>query len=224
MKEQRGGKQSGHNAGPVDLQIESVELSAVMKRIEDERDQTKDVEVHGAWRVPPANKDEQPDEQIEQTDDAEVHLDSDGFVRGGGDQASFEFFAVAGKLVAQLGPETGAIQASRYIGGAWDGDIVDGDEDIARMDTGGIGGGIRGDFPGFDAIGIVGPGHAVIHQVKAGTLAEIQPSKGNRRQRRQRQYHCSYTNPQSLLHERGWDSPIPLSKVQQLPFQSLVDA
>jgi len=41
--------------------------------------------MHGARRVPPANEDEQANEQIEQADKAQIVFYVQGFLSGGGD-------------------------------------------------------------------------------------------------------------------------------------------
>ncbi len=68
MQQQSRGEQLRQDFDPIDLVIESIQLPAVMERIENERHQAKNVEVHRARRIPAACKNEKSDEEINQAD------------------------------------------------------------------------------------------------------------------------------------------------------------
>src|SRR5215472_10934032 len=72
MQQERWGKQPCHNAGPIDFIIERIELSAVVKAVENERHQAEDVEVNGARRVPPADENKNSNEKVDQADNAKI--------------------------------------------------------------------------------------------------------------------------------------------------------
>ena len=56
MQQQRGLQQSGHNAGPINFPVEGAQLARVLKGIQDEGNQAKNVEMHGASGVPAARR------------------------------------------------------------------------------------------------------------------------------------------------------------------------
>ncbi len=60
-KEGRLEKQ-GDDVAPVNNLIERIQLAAVVKTVENERDEAEDVEVNCAGRVPAARKNKKPDE------------------------------------------------------------------------------------------------------------------------------------------------------------------
>src|SRR5580693_9033893 len=118
MKQQGRREQTRCNLCPVDFPVEYVQFSAEVKRTKDEGNQAENVEVHRAWRVPPANENEQPNEKIEQAHDAQKVLGGERLFRGGRNQRRFEFVAAARKLIARLGPEAGTIEPVSDVRGA----------------------------------------------------------------------------------------------------------
>src|SRR5271169_3884532 len=118
MKQQGRRKQTCRNLCPINFPVEYVQFSAEVKRTKDEGNQAENVEVHGAWRVPSANENEQPNEKIEQAHDAQKVLGGERLFRGGRNQRRFEFVAAARKLIAHLGPQAGTIEPVRNVRGA----------------------------------------------------------------------------------------------------------
>src|SRR5882762_703493 len=113
MQQQRRREQTRYDSRPIDFLIEGVPLAAVMERTNNKGNQTKDVKVHRPRRVPSADENEQADEEIQQADNAEIILDTDGLVRRRGNQPGFKFFAVTREFIAKLGPKPGVIEAVR---------------------------------------------------------------------------------------------------------------
>jgi hypothetical protein len=68
--------------GPVDFPVEGAQLARVLERIQDEGNQTENVEMNSARRVPPASENEKADEQIKQADNAQIILDRAGLGAG----------------------------------------------------------------------------------------------------------------------------------------------
>src|SRR6266446_7474793 len=125
MKKQRGSKQAGHDLRPIHFPVKGVQLSAVVERPADERDEAKDVKVHGTRGIPPPSEDEKSDEQEQQAHDAQIIFRGERLFRGSGDERSLKLFAVARELVPQLRPEPGAIQAPRNFRSSCDMRAVD---------------------------------------------------------------------------------------------------
>ena len=101
----------------------------------------------------------------------------------GGDQASFKFLAVAGKFIAKLRPEPGAIQTIGHGSGARHRNVIDREQNVSGMNSGRGGGRVGGDLPGFDANRAIRPGYAVVYLLIARALHEIQPGKDDSCQR-----------------------------------------
>ena len=109
MEQQAGHQQTRHDFGPINLPVESVQFSAEVERPKAERSQAKNVEVHGPGSIPPADENEQADEQVKQADNAKVIFNGQGLNSRSGHQGRFKLFPIAGELVVDNGPEAGAI-------------------------------------------------------------------------------------------------------------------
>src|SRR5438105_3462819 len=79
MEQQAGHQQTRHDFGPINLPVESVQFSAEVERPKAERSQAKNVEVHGPGSIPPADENEQADEQVKQADNAKVIFNGEEF-------------------------------------------------------------------------------------------------------------------------------------------------
>src|SRR6202044_1321076 len=124
---QHGGlQQERHYVRPINNPVKGIQLAAVMKTVEDERDQAKNVEMNRARRVPSAHKNEQADEQIKQSEDTQIVFNGGGILLRRGDQRRFEGAPVAQQLVADFGPGTHVEQHARDVHGAADGHTPDG--------------------------------------------------------------------------------------------------
>ena len=66
MDEQRGLDEPGGRVAPVDDPVEGIQFAAVVEAVKNERNQTENIEMDGAGRVPAADENEQADEKIEQ--------------------------------------------------------------------------------------------------------------------------------------------------------------
>src|SRR5260370_30288827 len=115
--------------------------------------------MHGARSVPPPRKDEQANEEIQKSDNAQIIFNGDWLVRWGGDQPGFKFLAIAGELVAKLGPKPGPVQAVCHHCRPGHCNVVDRQQDVARMYSSGGGRWIRGKIPTFPATQPVRPPH-----------------------------------------------------------------
>src|ERR1700674_3199018 len=177
--------------------------------------------MHGARRVPPAHENEQAYEEIEEADKPAVILDGSGLFGGGGDNGSLKLAAVAREFVAHLVPEAGMPQATRdlHLRGNWN--VVDGNQQVARTNTGAGRRRVGSQLPSLSAVCGIQPGYTVIRGVKCLALDEVQPGKDHRRQRGKRQDDGSETDPQILLHgPRGIHPPAnsrcnPMSTFQE---------
>src|SRR3989442_11075271 len=115
-----------------------------MEGPENERDQAKNVKMHGARSVPSADKNEQADEEIEQSYDSEVVLGCKRLLGRRRENRGFEFLSPTGKLVMHPGPKPRTVQPSRDFGGSSDWGTVDPPQNVNRAYSGakprGIGG------------------------------------------------------------------------------------
>src|SRR4051794_17604903 len=154
-----------------------------MKRAENERNQTKNIKVNGARRVPTANEDKQPNEQIQHADGAKRIFGAGRLFGRRSDERSLKALAAAKQFVAHLGPKTGAPQTFRHLDLGGDRGAVDGYQYVARAYAYSVRRGVRGHLPRLGALGGVHPGYAVVGTLKTLPLDEIQPGKDHRRQR-----------------------------------------
>src|SRR2546426_10165664 len=74
VQKQSGCQKPRYNLRPVNFPVKRVQFPAEMEGPENERNQTKDVKMHGARSVPAADKNEQTDEKIEKYYDSEEGL------------------------------------------------------------------------------------------------------------------------------------------------------
>src|SRR5208282_5433511 len=107
---------------PIDFVIEGVQLSAVVEREENERDEAENIKVHGARRVPAARKNEKADEEIDQANNAGVILDGGWFFGRSSYERSLKLLAVPGQSVAHLRPQPRAPQPLGHLHLPRDGD------------------------------------------------------------------------------------------------------
>ncbi len=140
MQQQRRSEQTCYDARPIDFQIEGVQLAAKVERTNNKGNQAKNIKMHGARSVPPPRKDEQANEEIQKSDNAQIIFNGDWLVRWGGDQPGFKFLAIAGELVAKLGPKPGPVQAVCHHCRPGHCNVVDRQQDVARMYSSGGGG------------------------------------------------------------------------------------
>ena len=202
MQQQRGGQQPRRNARPVHFQIEGVQFAAVLERVQNKRHQAENIKMHRPGRIPAARKNEQPNEEVKQANNAQVIFDTDGFVWRSGDQAGLKLFAVAFQFVAELRPLPRAIEPPRHMRRFRHRHIINGQQHVAGTDACRGCGGVRCYFPGFYTGRSVGPRHSVVHQVIPGALQEVVPGKDDGGQRRQRQDDCTDTHAEFLSHRR----------------------
>ena len=99
--------------------------------------------MHGARGIPAANEYEKPDEQKQQSYDAQIVFRCQRLFGWRGDERSLKLFSVARKLVTHLGPEPGAIQAPRNFGGPGNTGSVDAEQNIVGVNSRAGGGRIR---------------------------------------------------------------------------------
>src|SRR5437867_6591477 len=107
-----------------------------MERPENERDQAKNVKVHGARSIPAADENEQANEQVQQADDSQVVFGREGFFGRRGEERGLEFLSTTGKLVAHLGPEPRTVQTPSDFRGSGNRGTIDRQQDVARVDSG----------------------------------------------------------------------------------------
>ena len=141
-----------HNFRPVYFPVKDVEFFTIVERPADEGNQTKDVKVHGPRGVPPADENEQPDEQIEQTHDPLVILDREWLFLRRRNKRRLEFLTTARELVTHLSPEPRTIQALSNLGGSRNRCATEGQQEVACANPGASGRGIGGDLTGLDSL------------------------------------------------------------------------
>src|SRR5882672_7030258 len=137
--------------------------------------------MNGTRRVPAAHENEKSDEEVQKADEATVIFDGIGFFRRGGDDRSFKLAAIARQFVADLSPKPGVPEAAGDLHLRVNGNVVNGDQEVAGANTGLGGGGIGSQFPSLSAGGSVEPGYPVIWGLKGLALHEVQPGKDHRR-------------------------------------------
>ena len=108
--------------------------------------------MHRTRRVPSADENKHPDEQIQEANKTAIVFDGSRLLRGRGDQRSLEFLAVADELVTYLSPQTGVPQTPRDLNLGSDGYPIDGNDQVARSNAGPYCGGIRRHFPGLGPV------------------------------------------------------------------------
>src|SRR5277367_2872984 len=131
MQQQSRHQDLRHDLDPINLVVESVQLAAVMEHEENEGDQAENVKVHGARCVPPARKNEQSDEEIDQAYDARIIFNGCGFFGRRGDKWSLELLIIAREFVADLRPKPRAPEPLRYLDLPGDGGPINGQQMIA---------------------------------------------------------------------------------------------
>src|SRR5580658_1951588 len=94
MQQQSRHKHLRDNFDPINLVVEGVQFPAVVEGEKNERHQTKNVEVHGAGRVPAARKNEKPYEKINKADHARIIFNGRGFLGGGSNERGLKLLAV----------------------------------------------------------------------------------------------------------------------------------
>src|SRR6266403_2072062 len=181
MKQQSRRKQASDDAGPIHLIVEGIELAAVLEGVEDEGNQAENVEMNGTRRVPAAHENEKSDEEVQKADEAAVIFDGIGFFRWSGDDGSFKLAAIARQFVADLSPKPGVPEAAGDLHLRVNGNVVNGDQEVAGANTGLRGGGIGRQLPGLDAGCGVQPSYPVIGGLKTLALDKVQPGKNHRR-------------------------------------------
>ena len=92
--------------------------------------------MHGARSVPPADKNEQADEQIKQAHDSQIVFRGKGLLGRRREEGSFEFLAIAGKLIMHLAPKSRTIHPAGNFSGSGNTRVIDGQEDITRANPG----------------------------------------------------------------------------------------
>src|SRR5438105_14501453 len=102
MEQQCRHKKASHNLRPVNFPVKSVQLSAEMERPENKGNQAKHIKVHRARSVPPADENEQADEQIKQAHDSQIVFGGKRLLGGRRAKRRLEFRSPAGKLAGCL--------------------------------------------------------------------------------------------------------------------------
>ena len=156
--------------------------------------------MNGARSVPPANEDEQPDEEIEQRGDAQIILDGGRVLLGGGNDGRFEGAVIAAEAVLDFGPGNDAEQDASNIGGATNGYATNGLDNVALFDAGFGCGRVWDDVPGGNARRGVHPGDAIVGEDEAGALLEIQKGENDGCQRKKRQQYGPESHSQTIVH------------------------
>src|SRR5258708_39187479 len=97
--------------------------------------------MHGARRIPAAQKNEHANEEIQETNKPVVILDGSSLFRRRDDDGSFKLATIAGQFVARLGPEAGMPQATSDLHLRGHRTVVDGCKNVAAALTHGGSGG-----------------------------------------------------------------------------------
>src|ERR1700683_4816326 len=98
MKQESWLQEPGNDVGPINLGVKCAQLACEVKRAPDEGDQAEDVKMDGPWSAPPACKNEQAYEEIEQADHTQVTLDRRGLFGWGRHPRCREHRPITGKL------------------------------------------------------------------------------------------------------------------------------
>src|SRR5580765_1340897 len=186
MQQESRMQQLRQNFDPIDLIIEGIQLPAVMERIENERHQAKNVEVHRARRVPAACKNEKSDKEINQADTALIIFNRSGLFGRGSYQRSLKRFAVSQEPVTHLSPKSCAPQTLGYLHLPGDGSPVDGHKVIAITNPSERGGRIRRHLSRLNTLRGIQPYDPIVGRLEFRSLDEVQPSKNHGCQRGKR--------------------------------------
>src|ERR1700682_1640376 len=149
MQQQRRCQQPCHDTSPIHLVIERIQLSAVMERIQDEGKKTEDVKMDRARRVPAAHENKEPDEQVQQTNEAAISLNGHGLLHRSGDKKRFKLASVPNQLVTDLIPQPDPPQTLGDLNLRAYGSAVNGNQQVAGTDARARGGGARSQLPGL---------------------------------------------------------------------------
>src|SRR5438132_5385957 len=201
MEQQCRHKKASHNLRPVNFPVKSVQLSAEMERPENKGNQAKHIKVHGARSVPPADENEQTDEQIKQANDAQIIFRGQGLFGRRREQGGLEFLTVAGKPVVNLAPKSCTIQPPGNFCSPCDSGAVDGQQDIARTDPGSSCRRIRRNPAGLNPMVGIQPSNTVVYHFKPAALIEVNERKNDRSQRGQRQHDRPKARSEVLPHK-----------------------
>src|SRR5580658_7814386 len=154
-----------------------------MEAVEHERNKTKNIEMNRAGRIPSAEEDEKPYEEIQRGGEAQVVPERRGVFLRRSNERYLERFAIAADSVADFRPWTRRPKDPHDIRGAMDLVPADGFDVIALFDSCIIAGTAGDNMPSDDALSRVHPGDAVIGDNESRTLLEIQNGKNNCRYR-----------------------------------------
>ena len=198
------------------------QLPRVLEGIQDEGHQAKNVEMHGARRVPPARKNEKADEEIEQAHNAQIIFNRGGPLGRLDDKLGFKLFAAALDPVMGQRPQSDSPQALGDIDRAMDRRIVNCENAVVGPQAGVGGGRVWRDMPGNDPGLPVDPRHPIIGRREHGPLLKIDDAKDNGCKGGQSEDGCAQPDPKIVVdwsaHRLSLQSPAE-RHVVQLCFQ-----
>ena len=179
MQQQRRLQKPGHDRAPIDFPVERSQLPGVLEGVQDEGHQAKNVEMHGARRVPPAGKNEEADEEVQHAHNAQIIFDRGG-PRGRLDyELRFKLFAAPLNAVMGQRPQSDSPQALRDIDRAMDRRIVNCKDLVVGPQAGVCGGRVWRDMPGNDSGLPFDPRHPIIGRREHGSLLKIDDAEDN---------------------------------------------
>src|SRR5579862_8761715 len=179
MQEQRRLQQPRRDVGPEDDPIEVVQLSGVVERVKDERDQAENVKVRALRRGPAAQQDVNTDTQVHQRNYAQRQKQR--AIRGGEDERSFKGNAVAHQRISRLRPDTHRVELTLESADVSDVLALNGYQAVAGLDAGLLSGTVGLDPLRFQLTAGLDPPNPVVRRNIFTIFLKIYPGKDHGR-------------------------------------------
>src|SRR5580700_6020225 len=223
VNQQRRLQQARHDACPINFPVEGAQLAGVLKRVQHERNQAENIEVHGACGVPPAHENKYPDEEVEKSDDTQIILERSGPRSGHRHQFRVERATVPLDAVAHLGPNAQAPQSLGHLHSPLNSVSVDCNQTVVRPNPRAVGGRCGAHVPRHHAASTVQPRHAVVGYYRVGSLLEVDREKYNSRHRCGGEHHSPKPYAEAIRHQLSVPCWLGRSPCHDLRFDSHPD-
>ena len=208
MDEQGGLKQPGHDVAPINHPVEWIQFAAVVERIQNEGEQTENIKMYGARRIPALDENEHPDEEIEKAGDAEVVFERRRIVGVRRNQLRIKCRVPALDFIREFCPLTRAKEHLRDLRRAVDWNAAHAFDVVTGPNPALVRRRARGDMPSLHAGRRIEPGDAVIWRREDFALLEIKGGKNDGSYGQDGECHRSNPHSKPVVHRARSDTDI----------------
>ncbi len=219
VQEQRRLQQPGSDVAPQNDPVEGVEFSGVVERVEDERNQAENIEVHGAWRRPAPQQHVHSDAQIDERDQPQPEIQRP--LRRNQNHSCVNWNGVAHQRISRLRPDAGAEEHAYSRGRILDLVLIDGRESVAAVNTGFIARPIGFHAVGSQRVVVLHPANAIGWNHEFRFFLEIDPREDDGGRGQKNEQTGGKTNLEVPVHgarrlgkPRGQNFPLTLLHVR----------